>query len=216
MSEFIVHGIPGSPFMRAVTATLEEKSVAYRVQTYGPGDFRGEAYRKLHPFTRIPVIQHGDFTLYETQAILRYIDAVFDGPSLQPKDPKAAARMNQLMGVNDWYFFPQVGVPVGFQRVVGPVLMGITPDETVIAAAQPNAANCIRVINELLGDKPYLTGDAVSLADLHLYPQLEYFGQCPEGRALIGGTRLCDWMQRMGARPSMQATLPPEPLRLAV
>ncbi len=216
MSEFIVHGIPGSPFMRAVAAALEEKSQPYRVQAWSPGEHRSDAYRILNPFSRIPAVQHGDFTLYETQAILRYIDAVCDGPALQPKDPKAAARMNQLMGINDWYFFPQVGVPVVFQRLIGPVLLGVKPDEAVIAAAQPNAANCIRVINDFVGDQPFLTGETISLADLQLFPQLEYFGQCPEGRALIGGTKLGDWMQRMAARPSMLATLPPEPLRQAV
>ena len=216
MSEFIVHGIPGSPFMRAVLATLEEKGAPYRLQALNMGEARGEAYRRLHPFSRIPAVQHGDFTLYETQAILRYVDAVCDGPALQPKDPRAAARMNQLMGINDWYFFPQVGVPVVFQRIVGPVIMGMKPDEAVIAAAQPNAANCIRVLNEMLGDQAFLTGEALSLADLQLFPQLDYFGQCPEGRALIGGTKLEAWLQRMAARPSMQATLPPEPLRQAV
>ena len=216
MSEFIVHGIPGSPFLRSVLATLEEKGAPYRLQMLNPGEHRGEAYRRLHPFSRIPAVQHGDFTLYESQAILRYVDAVADGPALQPKAPRAAARMNQLMGINDWYFFPQVGVPVVFQRLVGPVILGVTPDEAVIAAAQPDAANCIRVINEFLGDQPFLAGEALSLADLLLFPQLEYFGQCPEGRALIGGTRLDGWMQRMAARPSMQATLPPEPLRQAV
>ena len=74
MSEFIVHGIPGSPFMRAVLATLEEKGAPYRLQALNPGEARSDAYRRLHPFSRIPVVQHGDFTLYETQAILRYID----------------------------------------------------------------------------------------------------------------------------------------------
>lgn len=216
MSEFIVHGIPGSPFLRAVLAALEEKGAPYRVQALNPGEHRGEAYRRLHPFSRIPAVQHGDFTLYETQAILRYIDAVFDGPALQPKDPKAAARMNQLMGVNDWYFFPLVAGPVVFQRIIGPALMGHTPDEAVIAAAQPNAANCIRVINDLLGDQAFLAGESLSLANLMLFPQLDYFGQTPEGRALIGGTALKGWMQRMAERPSMQATLPPEPLRKAV
>ena len=216
MSEFIVHGIPGSPFMRAVLATLEEKGAAYRTQPVAPGEHRGDAYRRMHPFSRIPVVQHGDFTLYETQAILRYVDAVCDGPALQPADPRAAARMNQLMGINDWYFFPQVGVPVIFQRVVGPVIAGMKPDEAMIAAAQPNAANCVRVINEMLGDQPFLTGDALSLADLQLFPQLDYFGQCPEGRALMGGTALDGWLKRMAARPSLRATLPPEPLRHAV
>ncbi len=120
------------------------------------------------------------------------------------------------MGVNDWYFFPQVGVPVVFQRVVGPVITGAKPDEAIIAAAQPNAANCVRVINDLLGDQTFLTGETLSLADLQLFPQLDYFGQCPEGRALMGGTALGAWVQRMANRPSMQATLPPEPLRHAV
>jgi glutathione S-transferase len=216
MSEFIVHGIPGSPFMRAVAATLEEKGAPYRIVALNPGEHRSETYRRLHPFSRIPVVQHGDFTLYETQAILRYIDAVIPEPALQPTDAKAAARMNQLMGINDWYFFPQVGVPVVFQRVVGPVIAGVTPDEAVIAAAQPNAANCIRVINDMLGHQAFLAGEALSLADLLLFPQLDYFGQCPEGRALMGGTALGGWLQRMAARPSLQATLPPEPLRQAV
>ncbi len=216
MSEFVVHGIPGSPFLRAVLMALEEKQTPYRFTPVAPGEHRGEAYRRMHPFSRIPVIQHGDFTLYETQAILRYIDAVCDGPSLQPADPKAAARMNQLMGINDWYFFPQVGVPVVFQRLIGPVLLGQKADEAVVAAAQPNAANCARVLNDILGDQAYLAGEALSLADLELFPQLDYFGQTPEGRALMGGTPLAAWLKRMAGRTSAQATLPPEPLRHAV
>jgi glutathione S-transferase len=216
MSEFVVHGIPGSPFVRAALAALEEKGAGYRMQPLGPGEHRSEAYRRLHPFNRVPVLQHGDFTLYETQAILRYIDAVCDGPALQPSDPKAAARMNQAMGVNDWYFFPQVGIPVVFQRIVGPVLLGTKADEAVVAAAQPNAANCMRALSDILGDNPFLAGDSVSLADLLLFPQLDYFGQTPEGRALMDGKPLGAWLQRMARRPSMLATLPPEPLRQAV
>lgn len=216
MSEFVVHGIPGSPFLRAALMALEEKSATYRFQPVVPGDHRGEAYRRMHPFSRIPVIQHGDFNLYETQAILRYVDAVCDGPALQPTDPKAAARVNQLIGISDWYFFPQVGVPVVFQRLVGPVLLGQKADEAVVAAAQPNAANCVRVLNEFLGDQPFLTGTVVSLADLQLFPHFDYFALTPEGRALLGGTALEAWVKRMGARPSALATLPPEPLRVAV
>jgi glutathione S-transferase len=216
MSEFIVHGIPGSPFLRAVMAALEEKSASYEVKPVAPGEHRGEAYRRLHPFSRIPVMQHGDFTLYETQAILRYVDAVCPGPALQPANPKRAARMNQICGINDWYFFPQVGGPMVFQRLIGPVLLGHIADEAVIAAAQPNAANCVRVLEELLGDQAFLTGDSLTLADLLLFPQIAYFSQTPEGRALLGGTCLNGWLGRMAERPSSQATLPPEPLRQAV
>ena len=216
MSEFIVHGIPGSPFLRAALAALEEKSASYEMRPVVPGEHRGEAYRRLHPFSRIPVMQHGDFTLYETQAILRYVDAVCPGPALQPTDPKRAARMNQICGISDWYFFPQVGVPVVFQRIVGPILLGQPADEAVVAAAQPNAANCVRVLEDLLGDQPFLTGDSLTIADLLLFPHMAYFSQTPEGRALLGGTKLNGWVQRMAERPSSQATQPPEPLRQAV
>ena len=39
----------------------------------------------LHPFDRVPIFQHGDFTLYETSAIATYVDEAFEGPALSPK-----------------------------------------------------------------------------------------------------------------------------------
>jgi len=44
--------------------------------------------------------------LYETQAVMRYVDAVVPGPRLPPEDPRAEALMNQLMGITDWYLMP--------------------------------------------------------------------------------------------------------------
>jgi glutathione S-transferase len=215
MSEVVVHGILGSPFVRAVRATLEEKGQPYRVQAMKPGEHKSAAYVALHPFGRVPAIEHDGFKLYETQAILRYLDAVFPEPALQPKDPKAAARMNQIMGINDWYLFPEVARIIVFQRIVGPAIFGHTPDETVIAQAAPKVPVCIGELNRLLGDNPFLAAEHVSLADLLLAPQLDYLFRTPEGRAAMQGTGLESWLTRMNARPSMQATLPPEPLRRA-
>lgn len=215
MSEFLVHTIPGSPFGRSVLMALEEKAAPYRVQNLGVGDQHAPEHLKLHPFGRIPVLEHGDFRLYETQAILRYIDAVVPGAPLQPADPRAAARMDQIIGVNDWYLFPDVAAAIVFQRLVGPILLGATPDEAAIAAAMPKARTCIGELNRLLGEQPFLAGDMLTLADLMVAPQLAYLAQTPEGRDLLGGTRLAAWLARMIERPSMQATLPPEPLRPA-
>jgi glutathione S-transferase len=213
MSEFIVYGIPGSPFMRSVCAALEEKGEPYRIHAFGPGEMRGGA--KLHPFGRVPVVDHGDFRLYETQAILGYIDSVFPNPALQPTEPKAIGRMNQIIGINDWYLFPQVARIIVFQRIVGPVIMGTTPDEAAIAAAVPDAERCLGELDRLLGEQPFLAGNHLSLADLQLAPQLVYLAATPEGAKIMAGTRLKAWLGRMDARPSMQATLPPEPLRKA-
>jgi glutathione S-transferase len=215
MSEFIVYGVPGSPFMRSVCAAMEEKGEPYRIHAFGPGEARGETLRKLHPFGRIPVIDHGDFRLYETQAILRYIDAVFPKPSLQPTDPRALARMNQIIGINDWYLFPQVARIIVFQRIVGPVLMGTAPDEGACAAAVPDAERCLDELDRLLGDQSFLAGEQLSLADLLLVPQLLYLSATPECAKILAGTKLKAWLDRMDARASMQATLPPEALRKA-
>jgi len=215
MSEFVVYGVPGSPFLRSVEMGFHEKGQAYRLHAMGPGDSRSEEHLRRHAFGRIPVLEHGDFRLYETQAILRYLDDLFPEPAFEPTDPRAAARMNQLVGVNDWYLFPQVSVALVFQRIVGPALMGLTPDEAVIAAAMPKAKVCIAEIDRLLGDGPFMAGKQLSIADLILAPQLAYIGMTPEGRELMMDTALERWLARMNERPSMQATLPPEPLRRA-
>jgi glutathione S-transferase len=207
MSEFIVHSIPGSPFGRSVLATLEEKGAAYRLAPVAPGAFRSAEHMARHPFGRVPVLDHGDFRIYETQAILRYLDRVLRSPSLTPADPKAAGRMDQAMNVNDWYLFQGVCNVIGFQRVVKPRLMGAAPDEAAIEAAMPQAHLVFKELARLLGGQPYFAGDAVSLADLLIAPQIDFFTGLPEWPVLVAPhANLVAWVTRMAARPSLQAT----------
>ena len=207
MSEFTVHSIPGSPFGRAVLATLEEKGARYRLSPVAPGSFKSPEHMARHPFGRVPVLEHEGFRIYETQAILRYLDRVLPAPALTPSDPRAAARMDQAMGVNDWYLFQGCGNIIGFQRVVGPRLMGLTPDEAVIEAAMPRAHMVFDELSRMLGDQRFFVGDALSLADLMLAPQVGFFSQTPEW-TVLGEPRpnLVAWLERMEARPSLKAT----------
>jgi glutathione S-transferase len=213
MTDFVVWGVPGSPFTRAVMAGLEEKRMAYRFRAMAPQESKSESYLKMHPFGRVPTLEHGDFVLYETQAILRYLDQLHPEPALTPSAPRAAARMNQIIGINDWYFFPKVAAAIVFQRIVGPVLLGLPTDETAVAAAVPLGRTCIAELDRLLGDNSFLAGDTLSIADLVLAPQLDLFDMTPEGADLLRGTRLLAWLTRMRERPSMIATQPPEALR---
>jgi glutathione S-transferase len=215
MTDIIVHGMLGSPYMRAVQMGLEEKGAEYRIQVMGPGEIKSGAYLKKHPFGRVPLFEHGEFRLYETQAILRYLDDVFLEPLFEPSDPRAAARMNQIIGVNDWYFFPKVAAVIVFQRIIGPVLLGTATDEALVAAAMPMAEVCITELNRLLDAQQFFTGHTLSIADLILAPQLDFFAETPEGKSLLGATRLGDWLARMNTRPSMQRTQRPEALRRA-
>ena len=67
------------------------------------------SYLALHPFGRVPALVHDGFALYETGAIIRYIDRAFPGPALQPTEPRALARMDQMIGIVDAYaYWPMV------------------------------------------------------------------------------------------------------------
>jgi len=207
MSEFIVHSIPGSPFGRAVLATLEEKRAPYRINPVAPGTFRQEPHISRHPFGRVPVLEHDGFMLYETQAILRYLDRVLPTPALTPADPKVAARMDQAMNISDWYLFTGCNSVIGFQRVVMPRIRGAAPDEAVIEAAMPNAHKVFAELSRFLGGQPYFAGDAVTLADLMLASHLDFFDGIPEWAPLTEGREnLVDYLRRMNGRPSFQAT----------
>jgi glutathione S-transferase len=207
MSALTVHSVPGSPFGRAVLATLEEKGAPYRIAPVALGTFRSPEHLARHPFGRVPVLEHDGFMLYETQAILRYLDRVLPRPALTPADPRHAARMDQVMNINDWYLFHGVGNVIVFHRVIGPRVMGLAPDEAAIAAAMPKALTVFNELARLLGEKPYFAGDALSLADLMVAPAVEFFAMIPEGSSLgAPHANLVAWLARMQARPSMKAT----------
>jgi glutathione S-transferase len=215
MSDITVYGIPGSPWLRTVEVTLKEKGLDYRLQVMSPADMKTPAHLEMHPFGRIPIFEDGDFRLYETQAIMRYLEQQFPDPPLMPADPKARARMNQIMGIIEWYFFPKAAAPIAFQRIIAPVLLGLPTDEGPIAEAMPMARICFAEFDRLLGDKPYLTSESVSMADIMLASQLDLLSKTPEGGELMSGTRLVGWLDRMRQRPSFVATQPPAVLREA-
>lgn len=207
MSEFIVHSVPGSPFGRSVCATLEEKGAAWQLSPVWPGTFKQEPHIGRHPFGRVPVLDHGDFRLYETQAILRYLDRILPAPPLTPADPRLAARMDQVMAIADWYLFQGVGNVIVFQRILTPLVLGGTPDEDKIAAALPQGRLVFSVLAGLLGDQPFFAGGALTLADLQVAPQMAMLAQTPEWAELSGPhPNLAAWIARMEARPSFAAT----------
>jgi glutathione S-transferase len=186
---------------------LMEKGADWQIAPLAPGTLKQQPHLSRHPFGRMPVLEHGDFSLYETQAILRYIDRVLPEPPLTPADAKSAARMDQLMNINDWYLFQGAGNVIAFQRVVGPRLMGLVADEAAIMAAMPKAQAAFDELSRLLGEQPFLAGAQLSLADLLIAPQLDFFAQAPEWAALTAANpRLVAWLKRMNARPSMKAT----------
>jgi glutathione S-transferase len=207
MSKFIVYTIPGSPAARAVIATLVEKGADFRVAGLTPGAHKAEPHLARNPFGKMPVLEHDHFLLYETQAILRYLDRIIPSPPLVPRDAREAARMDQIMGISDWYLFRGVSDVIGLHRVVGPRLLGLKPDEAAIRGAMPQAQLVFGELSRLLDEKPFLAARTMTLADLIVGPHMDFLAQTPEWSELTRGREnLVEWLARMGERKCMATT----------
>lgn len=208
MARPIVYGAAMSPYVWSTRLALAEKGIAHELVSVGIDDFRAEPHLSRHPFGKIPAFEHDGFELYETQAIMRYVDEAFPATPLQPIELHPFARMNQFMGIVDSYLTPCLLAGVLFQRFVAP-LIGRTCDEEAVAAALPRVRHCIGEIARLAGDQSFLAGDALSLADLMVFPQLYYFKRWPEGAAQLAELpTLAAWVNRMEERQSVQVTRP--------
>jgi glutathione S-transferase len=204
VDEVILYGAAYSVYVRIARLTLAEKGVPYRlveVDILGDGAAR-EAHLPRQPFGKIPAFEHGAIRLYETSAICRYIDEAFPGPSLQPATPLARARMMQAISILDRYAYRPLVWDIFVERVMKPNEGG-EADEAKIAAALPVARTCLRALNDLVQDAPWIAGGELSLADLHAAPIIGYFLQAPEGRMLSDQPRLARWWPALAARQSM-------------
>src|SRR5258707_6041688 len=182
MTRPIVYGPAGSTYVWSTRLALAEKGVAHELVEVAVGEHRQEPHLSRHPFAKVPAFEHDGFQLYETQAILRYIDEGFPVAPLQPTDLHQFARMNQIIGIVDAYGWPSIAAGILFNRMLAPRL-GVPVDEAAVAAALPRARLCLAEIARLMGDQQFLAGDRVNLADLMVIPLLYYLGGLPEGEA---------------------------------
>lgn len=209
MSALNLFGLERSVYTRIARLVLEEKGVAYvlnEVEIFGPNGVPQEHLNR-HPFGRVPAIEHEGFWLYETAAISRYVDEAFPGPSLQPSEARARARMNQIVGLLDSYAYRPMVWGVFVERVRIP-LNGGRADEAKITESISAAKTCLHALTALASCSPYFLGRELTLADLHAFPILQYFSLAPEGRGLlVESPALAQWLVSMRLRPSARRTI---------
>jgi glutathione S-transferase len=204
MPEVVVHGFPLSTYVNVVRFVLTHKGVAFELHDL-ESEMGGPRHLELHPFGRVPVLEHGGFRIYETTAISIYVDETFDGPPLQPRDARARARMHQWLSALGSYYYPYIVYHLVHERLVFPPL-GIAADEEVVAHALPHVRTALDVMErELDHGHPYLIADAPTLADFFLLPTLTALARTGEGRdLLVSRPRIESWRARMDALPSVK------------
>ena len=201
-------GLRISVYTRIARMALEEKNVEYELEEVDIFADSGPPaeYLAHNPFGTIPCLMHGEFNLYETAAITRYIDETFPGVALQPSVSSRRARMNQIIGILDAYTYRPMVWDVYVQRIVV-AGSGGRVDEDLVASALPMLQKVLQQLDLLREDYEFMAGDSISLADLHAYPMLRYFIETPEGAEMLASfPRLEKWMRQMQVRPSARAT----------
>ena len=155
MSDFIVHSIPGQPVRTfgAGHVEREEGAVSAGAGCAGFDEIAGiPGAASVRPRARD---RADGFRLYETQAILRYLDRVLPRPALTPAGCSVTPRgWDQVVNINDWYLFHGVGDVIYFHRVIGPRCWGSHPTKAAIEAAMPKAHAVFDELARLLGARP--------------------------------------------------------------
>ena len=197
-----LYGAEYSVFSRIARLVFEEIGIPYHfvdVDIFAKEDLPPD-YAKLHPFLKIPALNQGDFSLFETDAIANYAMAVSGKSDLLPDEPRQRARALQIMRIVESY---------AYRALVWGVYVKEKDGEPNEAADENDVHEARRVLDVMAGlcAKPYFIGDNLSLADLWAAPALTYFQLAPTGRQMLETyPTLVDWLSRMRERPSMRAT----------
>jgi len=201
----------GSPYAWRVWLALEHKAVPYEIKvlSFDKGDLRKPEYLALNPRHRVPAILDDGFALYESAAIVEYLEDRFPGePRLFSPDLRQRALQRRMIREADEYFAPPM------QHLAEALLF--TPREQW--SEDRIAGVCTDLRKELSMWETAITGDylagALSAADFTLYPQVALV-QRIAGRkpgldvADLIGPRMTVWASRMQALPCTRKTWPP-------
>jgi glutathione S-transferase len=199
-----LHGHPLSSCTRKALIVAGEKGAAAAVELVPidvlGGEHKQPAHLARHPYGVIPVLDDNGFVVLESRAIIRYLDAVLPGASLTPADPRARARMDQWLSVDQSYIAPRISTLVG-QRVIRPHL-GLPTDAELAATTERELGQALGPIDRALADAPYLAGEAFSLADVSLMPYLAGAYLVGADGVLADLRHLQRWWGEMSARAS--------------
>jgi glutathione S-transferase len=193
---------PFSLFPRRVRIALREKGIACEevIVDLPGGALRQPAFRRLNPFGQVPVLRDGDVVLYESLAILEYLNERYPQPPLLPADAAARARARQLMQAAGDYLAPP------FKRWLTRLF---TPEARWDRADQDAAAvevgAHLDILGAALGRGQYLAGD-FSLADIAYAPMVCELAAAGLGHLLAPRPAVAAWVERLRARPSVGDT----------
>ncbi len=201
-----LYSTPRSANGRKVLAArllLEVEAEVREIDVYR-GEGQTPAYRAIQPFGKIPALVDGDFVLWESNAILQYLSEAYGGFRLSSREPRARA------DVARWLFFEASQWQPALAAVLAPAVgHRLRPDVVPVPPAPPDWHDApllplLRFLDARLRDRPFLCGEALTLADLSVAGMAMYLR--PTGFPFEAYPGLRDWMGRIEALDAWRAT----------
>jgi glutathione S-transferase len=202
----------GSPYAWRVWLALEAKGLSYdqKVISFSEGDHKKPGFLALNPRHKVPVIVDGDFALYESAAIMEYLDEQYpSGMKLFPGDARQRALVRRLVREADDYF-AAAAEPI--QDAIFFTKRENWDAESIAEGREKLAREAAKWEKAFAGD--YLAGNVLSAADFTLYPMVALCLRMDIRKpdldvAAVFGPKARAWMGRIQALPYLEKTLPP-------
>jgi glutathione S-transferase len=206
MSKPEIIGSLRSSYTRVVRMVCEEKGIEYRLTESA---LRAAEIFAIHPFGKMPVLRHADYTLCESKAIATYLDRSFPGPLLIPSDPRLAGLTEQWVSlVNS--VMDDTMIRTYLLAYAAPKTVDGKPDRAVIDAVMPAMREQFAILNQATARTGFLVAEQFTLADINLLPILFYMRLLPESsEALATMPHLAMYYETHSARRSFVNTVPP-------
>lgn len=200
-------GISGSPNtwkVRAVASHAGQPLAFTEVDVF-KGENRTEAYLKLNPTGRTPVLVDGDVVVWESNAIMQYI-ASKTGSALLPDDIRARAEILRWQSWQLAHWGKEACEPLIFECMLKPMFKLGTTDASVVEKARTAFAREAAVLDAHLATRDWLVGRAPTLADFSVGSYLMLAG--PAELPIAGHAHAGRWFARLAALPCWAATAP--------
>lgn len=206
----------GSPFAWRVLLTLEVKQLPYqsKLLKFSKQEHKSPEYLALNPRGKVPTLKDGDFALYESLAIMSYLDRAYPERPILGRTPQETGTIWQKVSEGISY----VCEPIS--RVTGPLLYGGASEKEEIRAAATTVAKELAHLEAAVAKSPWLAGVAISAADIVVFPWIQLLLRAAGKEAakplnlgfLPLATRyphLAAWAKRIEAIPGYERTYPP-------
>ena len=193
---------PLSTYSRRVLIAFAEKKIPHElvVVDMAARRHREEPYLSLNPYGRVPTLEEDGFVLFESTAIINYLEATRPTPPLMPADVRSRALVDMHMKLCDLQLTRQAGTIVFPKRFL--------PKErwntTAMADAKKDIEKHLAILDKHLKGKTFLVAEQFSLADVCYVPFLEFLPLME----IVPPSAVAAWSQNLQARPSSVSTRP--------